>query len=214
MNHKKIKNILGFSLLEVMIAMLLLALSLTSLMIVQSRTTKMAIEARNISLATQFAKLQLIECKKKTVEKITAVSDFSLEGDFAEYGYENFSWECHAPKFNLQPPSAAKIDQFAKNEVKKAGEDSKKPKFDASSAGSIIPMITNALNESVRELTVIVRFKDGNNSDEVRVTTHVVDLSVAAGLSRMIGAQMGNLGNSKEPKKDKDKDNKENVERR
>ena len=64
MNHKKIKKILGFSLLEVMIAMLLLALSLTSLMIVQSRTTKMAIEARNISLATQFAKLQLIECKK------------------------------------------------------------------------------------------------------------------------------------------------------
>ena len=194
-NKKNIKNFLGFSLLEVMIAMMILAFSLTSLLLVQSRTTKMAIEARNISLATQFARLQLIECKKKAIEKITAISDFQMQGDFESLGYKNFTWECHAPKLSIKPPSEAKLDNFAKKSVD--DKDGKKTNMDTGSASAVISLVTNALNDALRELTVIVRFKDGNLEDEVRVVTHVVDLGVASGLARMINAQTNSAPSNK-----------------
>lgn len=207
MHNNKQKNFLAFSLLEVMIALMLLSLSLTSLLLVQSRTTKMAIEARNVSIATQFARLQLAECKKKAIEKITAVSDFQMQGDFESLGYKNFTWECHAPKLSIKPPSESKLDNLAKNSVDK--KDVKNTKMDTGSASAVISLVTNALNDALRELTVIVRFKDGNHEDEVRVVTHVVDLGVASGLARMISSQSGMPNQSKNNNPNDPKNNKE-----
>src|SRR5271165_7145642 len=89
----------GFTLLEIMVALALLALSFTALLLVQGRATNVAIEARMLSMATQLARYQLMECGREAQKMIASASDFKLEGDFSELGFEKFSWECHAPKF-------------------------------------------------------------------------------------------------------------------
>jgi prepilin-type N-terminal cleavage/methylation domain-containing protein len=191
----------GFSLLEVMVALAILALSFAGLLLVQARATDLAVQARNISIATQLARLQLIECKEKAQKAISSVGDFKLEGDFSEQGHENFTFECHAPKFNMKTPSASKIDEQAK---KKAPEDKKgEMQSSASAMSPILTLITDSLGNAVRELVVIVRFGEEQAQDEVRVVTHVIDLSPMSVLDKMLKQGANSFGGDK-GRKDKD----------
>ena len=182
----------GFSLLEVMVAFAILALSITSLLLVQSRATRLAIEAHDISLATQLARLQLLECKRQVQKNISAVSDFKLEGNFSELGYENFRFECHAPKFNMKTPSASGLEESLKKNAKEAAK--KDVGTTASISSPFISMVTDALGNSVRELVVIIRWTKNDIEDELRVVTHVIDLTAMSGLSRMLSQGAKNLG--------------------
>lgn len=185
----------GFSLLEVMVALALLALSFTTLLLVQARATDLALQARNISIATQLARLQLVECKQKAQKAIASVGDFKLEGDFSEQGYEKFTFECHAPRFNMKTPSASKIEENAK---KKAPKDNKAEMQSSTSVMSpILTLITDSLGNAVRELVVIVRFGEGDAQDEVRVVTHVIDLTPMSVLDKMLKQGLGSFGGGK-----------------
>jgi|SRR5579871_1454384 len=174
----------GFSLLEILVALLLVAVSFTTLFLVQGRATKLAAQARNISIATSLARLQLFECKREAQKVIGSASDFNEEGDFTDVGYANFKWECHAPKFNMKPPSASKIEESVKA---KAGDTQKKDVGTSSSVSApFIALITESLGNAVRELAVIVRWNENNVDEELRVVTHIIDLAPMATLSRML----------------------------
>lgn len=176
------KYVYGFSLLEVMIALLLFAISFTSLMLVQTRATNLAINTKNISLSTAFARMKLNECKGKVKKIIPSISDFKEEGNFADLGYEKFSWECHAPRFSMSHLSAQDIEKSVKNETPEA----LKTKNNGISS-SVMQMITDGLSEAVRELVVIIRWKENNIDEETRVVTHVTDVNAMARLSLMLG---------------------------
>lgn len=181
MKHRGLR---GFSLLEVMVALALLAISFTTLILAQGRATRLAIQAKQISISTQLARYQLMECKREVQKNIGMVSDFKMEGDFSEIGQPDFSWECHAPKFNMKPPSATQIEATAKKNTPKNQEGSASQVSGMSAP--FIGMITDSLGTAVRELVVIVRWKDGEIEEETRVVTHVVDLVPIAALSRML----------------------------
>ncbi len=187
----------GFSLMEVMVALALLALSFTSLVLVQSRATRLAVQARSLSIATQLARYQLMECKREAQKIIPSASDFKLEGDFSDQGYEKYTWECHAPRFNMRTPSASGIEEKAKAQA----PDSVKDKMGATSSAMspVLSLITDSLGNSVRELVVIVRWTD-TVEDEVRVVTHIVDLAAMNALANMLrqGANMLNKSQGKE----------------
>lgn len=192
---------LGFSLLEVIVALAILALSFTSLILVQGRSTKLASEARNISIATQLARLQLVECKRQVQKQIASVGDFKLEGEYAEQGYPNFKFECHAPKFNMKTPSASAVEEGVKKNTQKAGQK-ENVGVTSSVASPFITMIAESLGNSVRELVVIIRWTENNIEDEMRVVTHVTDLTAMSSLSRMLAQGAQTLGGNKEKGKD------------
>jgi prepilin-type N-terminal cleavage/methylation domain-containing protein len=173
----------GFTLLEIMVALALLALSFTALFLVQGRATNIALEARMLSIATQLARYQLQECKREAQKIIASASDFKLEGDFKELGFEKFTWECHAPKFNMKPPSASQVESSAKAHTPDANKKDSKAAA-ASNMSPYISLITDTLGNSVRELAVIVRDDTGN---ELRVVTHIIELSSMQALARMLG---------------------------
>lgn len=186
----------GFSLLEVLVAIALLSISFISLALVQARNTNLAILGRNISRATGLARYQLAECKREVADRISSVSDYSSQGDFSELGFAGYSWECHAPRFNMKPPSSSAVTEKSKEVA--SGMQGKNPKNDSGAGSAIaspfISMITDTLGHSVRELAVIVRFKDGKIEDEVRVVTHVIDVTAMVGLSRMLSQGADTLG--------------------
>lgn len=194
---------LGFSLLEVMVAIALLAMSFTMLILVQGRATKLASESRNISIATQLARMQLLECQREVKKDIASASDISLEGDFSEQGFPKFKWECHAPRFNMKTPSASDLEQG----LKKNSPESAKKDVGATSTVSapFIAMITDALGDSVRELMVIVRWMETTVEDELRVVTHVIDPTPMTALSRMLAQGAKAMSSSKDKNKDQEK---------
>ncbi len=181
----------GFSLMEVMVALALLALSFTSLVLVQSRATSLAVKARSISIATQLARYQLMECKRDAQKIIASASDFKLEGDFLEAGFEKFTWECHAPRFNMRTPSASALESQAKAKAPEGTKDS----FGATSSAMspMMSLITDSLGNSVRELVVIIRWSDNSIEDEIRVVTHIVDLAAMSALSKMLNQGASSL---------------------
>lgn len=168
-----------------MVALALLALSFTALFLVQGRATNLAIEARTLSMATQLARYQLQECKREAQKIIASASDFKLEGDFKELGYQKFTWECHAPKFNMKPPSASEVEKTAKAHTPDSAKKDSKAAT-ASTMSPFISMITDTLGNSVRELAVIIRWTEENVSDELRIVTHVIDLSSMQVLARVL----------------------------
>src|ERR1700688_4158051 len=113
----------GFSLLEVLIALAIASISFTALLMIQARSTNLAAQARDISIATMLARYQLSECKKEAQKAIPSVSDYKSEGDFADLGFEKFTFECHAPKYNMKTPSSSDIEKPAKQA---APEEAKK----------------------------------------------------------------------------------------
>lgn len=205
----KIMRFRGFTLLEIMVALALMALSFTALFLVQSRATDLANRARSLSIATQLARLQLVECKREAQKIIASASDFKMEGDFRELGNEQYTWECHAPKFNMKTPSASQVEKTAKN---KAPDAQKQGMATTQSAVSpVLSLITDTLSNSVRELAVIVRWNDGNAAEELRVVTHVVDLAAMNVLTTMLREgvktldKMGTKGDAVQPATPKSK---------
>lgn len=186
------KNLRGFSLLEVMVALAILALSFTTLALVQARATNLAVQGRTISIATQLARLQLMECKREAQKQIASAGDFKKEGDFGDLGYENFKWECHAPKFNMKGPSASQIDAAAKK--KAPGAQEKNTGATADMMSPMMSIITDTLGNSVRELVVIVRWTEGTVEDEMRVVTHIIDLAAMGALAKMLKQGADQLG--------------------
>lgn len=190
----------GFTLLEVMIALALLAVSFTILLLVQTRSTDLALQARNLSIATELARLQLVECKQEAQKIIASASDWKKEGDFSEQGYENFKWECHAPKFNMKTPSQSQLEES----VKKRSPDDKKAGMQnsASTMSPILSLVSESLGGAVRELAVIVRWKEGDVDEEMRVVTHIVDLAPISVLGKMLKQGSQSLRKSGDDKKD------------
>lgn len=176
----------GFSLLEVMVALALLALSFTALILVQGRATSLAAQAKNISIATQLARYQLAECKREAQKQISATTDVKLEGDFTELNFPDFKWECHAPKFSMKAPTTADVEKKVKESAKKTNKVTGNEGTTASLSSPFISMITDSLSTSVRELAVIIRWTDNGVDEEVRVVTHIIDLTSMQVLARML----------------------------
>ena len=170
-----------------MVALAILAFSFVSLVLLQGRAVNWALQARNISIATQLARYQLAECKKEAQKKIAAVGDLNLEGDFTDFGYPDFTWECHAPKLNIKLPSDTELTKVAK---KKAGDADVKNKVgDVNTTASAMSPFVSIISDTLRilrELAVIVRWKEGEIPEEVRVVTHVTDHAAMIALSRVL----------------------------
>lgn len=199
--NRLFKGSSGFNLIEVMVALAILALSFTALILAQVRTTKLAISGRNITIATTLARMKLMECKREVKKQIAAISDFESSGDFSEEGFPQFSFECHAPKFNVKPPSASELDEGLKKRTGEASKE-KKPEMNMGLAGSIIELVTDNLSDAIRELCVIIRWKDGNADEEMRVVTHVIDTLPMGRLALILSKQAD--GSASKPEKPKE----------
>jgi general secretion pathway protein I len=163
----------GFSLLEVMLALAILAVSLLWMFMAQTRSIRMAGEARTLTVATELARTKLEDCKFKTLKEGFSINDTHDDGDFADLGYKNYTWECHTYAFDLPAPDANTIA-----EGMKAGAESKGQEGGQFGAGMIAPflaLVGTTLKEAIKELVVIVKWKSGNQDKELRVTTHIVN---------------------------------------
>lgn len=194
---------LGFTLLEVMVAVALLSLGIVVLLQVQARSIQLAQQARNLSVATGLARAKLYDCEQDLRKKGFSIGDYDEEGRFEEAGFENFFWECHGYKPELPVPDATDIASGLGAGGSAGAGDSSSGAMSAMAgagdaagigAGMIAPVFSQmaqVVGEAIRELVVIVRWKEGDSWEQLQVTTHLVDKTgiqqLAAGMSAATG---------------------------
>lgn len=196
----------AFSLLEVMVAVALLAMGLVLLLQVQARSIQLAQQARNISVATGLARAKLYDCQQDLAKKGFSIGDYDERGDFDDEGFENFYWECHAYKPEMPVPNVNDITEGITSGAESQSEDGVMGAAGAAGmgAGMIAPVLaqmSTVIGESIRELTIIVRWQEGKVTEELQVTTHAIEKArinaVAGALSQFNPAAM--FGNTTPP---------------
>lgn len=189
----------GFTLLEVMVAIALLAVGLVLLLQVQARSIQIAQQARNMSVATGLARAKLYDCTQDLLKKGFSIGDYDEAGDFEDDGFESFFWECHGYKPKLPVPDATEMaagmtEGAAATGIDGAGGAAGAADAAGIGAGMIAPVLaqmSTVIGESIRELTIIVRWKEGEEFEEMRVVTHVIDKSQINAIAGAISQQAG-----------------------
>ncbi len=190
---------LGFSLLEVMVAMAILSVGLVSLLQVQSRSAELAIEAREMTVATMLARGKLYDCQTDLLKKGFSIGDYDESGNFDDEGYPTFFWECHGYKPEMPTGDGVGDMGSAASALGMGGSggDSGQPQGADMGMGMIAPVLqqmASVMGDSIRELVIIVRWGTGVDQQEMRVTTHVVDKTPINNVSQMIQQQTKALG--------------------
>ncbi len=188
----------GFTLLEVMVAMGILALALTAIVGINGGSISAHDYSKRVTVATMLARSKMADLESQFNEEgFTSQFDQKIVGNFSEEGWEDFRWEAEIIKPELDAVNANAlvqnlITQFtgqAEAEAKEASESSAGGPTTAfggiAGAGmqQFAPMIeaqvttlTTTLEESVREVRLKVMWGDGDELDQVDVTTHFVIL--------------------------------------
>lgn len=187
----------GFTLLEVMVAVALLSFGIVVLLQVQARSIQLAQQARNLSVATGLARAKLYDCEFDYRQKGFSIGDYDENGKLDDEGFETFFWECHAYKPELPVPNVTDITTGLANAAGSNAE-AQGPLGGLAGAGEaaglgagmLAPMlaqVSQVVGESIRELVVIVRWKEGEGWEQLQVTTHLVDKTginqIAAGVA-------------------------------
>lgn len=166
-------QIKGFTLIEVMVAMAIMALSLLVLFQIQARSIRLADQARQLTTAVGLAKSKLYDCKYLLLKRGLGISDFHEEGKFDDPAFAAYTWECQSHRFNLAIPDVQKLSSDA---TQKAGKLNI-PGMDLSAAalGPFLNMLVDPIKDSIRELVITIRWKNGDTNEDMQVATHVVD---------------------------------------
>ena len=183
---KLIKNKRGFTLLEVMVALAIMGLSLMALFLAQSRSMRMAEKARTLIVATELARKKLIDCKFDVWDKGFSQIDYESNGDFAEQGHPEVEWECFAYRFDIPPPNAEVINKALKSQT--GGDFGKEmgAGFTADALAPFFGLISSTLGDSIREVVLIVRWKNDEYVEDMKVVTHMVNRAALTLLTSQI----------------------------
>ena len=205
----------GFSLLEVMVAVALLSLGLVLLLQVQARSIQLAQQGRDITVATMLARGKLMDCQADLLKKGFSVGDYESDGKFDDEGYPQIYWECHAYKPDMPTADGGDMSGLASL----AGGPSSSPGGASGGAapaggglgglggapgvpgadmgmqviGPILSQMSSVLGDSIRELVVIVRYGSGDDVQELRAATHVIDKTAVNNVAAMIAQQSAGL---------------------
>lgn len=192
----------AFSLLEVMVALAILAVGMVSLLQVQSRSAQMAIEARELTVATMLARGKLYDCETDLMKKGFSIGDYDEEGNFSDEGYDKFFWECHAykpemPTGDVVGDAAGGLGALGMGGAADAADAAGQPagaEMGMQFMAPILQQMSSVMGDSIRELVVIVRWGEGQDAQEMTVTTHLIEKTAINQVSAMIQQQAQALG--------------------
>ena len=177
-----------------MVALALLALGMSVLLQVQARSIQLAQQGRALTVATLLARGKLLDCEQDLLKKGFSVGYYNESGKFDEDEYPSFFWECHGYQPDLPEVGAADVTEAAAQQNPDVPAGSGLESLGVGMIAPIVAQLSDILKQSIRELVVIVKWRDGDVWEEMSVTTHVVDLSVMRQVTQGIAQMSSSMG--------------------
>lgn len=167
------RELAGFTLLEVLVAVAILAVSLSSLLGSQMMSLQATRYARDISVAALLAEWQLVELETKTRREGFVSSDVEVEGDFSDQGWDEFEWACTIHFVELPEYNQLVESKDAADEASGAKDDNMIGAGDQmfSALGLVWPMVKAAIENSIRKVECTVTWTSGKIPYEYDVQT-------------------------------------------
>ena len=189
----------GFNLIEVTIALAILVLALSILVENQGFAAYMTRDAEKIRIATMLAEEKMIEAQLHLELEGWTTSDIDEDGDFDDFGSEDFRGSGPKLEWDEQLDDFKWAYTIRKIEMNMPGDmggmmedmmgtgyfgdqsqqDAQDNKMDLGDLGISSDMITEYLSDYIREVRVMVWWKEDfeESGDYVELLTHVVNPS-------------------------------------
>ena len=166
-NRTTFSSSVGFTLLEILVAMAILAMSLIAIITNQIQAVQLYDSTKNLTIATQLAKQKMneliLEFKGKDVGEIPE----EKKGDFKDTDFEEFKW-------NMTFKSDEEFEKIGK--VLTAKNDISKMIVDQMSGSGMDPnKIAELLGNAIKKLTVTIEWTTTLDDGEVSVWQHYID---------------------------------------
>lgn len=160
----------GFTLLEILIAMVVLSLGLTGVLMFYGVSQTRAQQAEMLTTATMLARNKMAELLLD-LEKRSQIGKFPEEeessGTFDEPAFTGFRWRVQIRKIEIPLPPA---------DAAKGGGDGKSNPAAAAQGPMQLIMQQLKLDEAVREVTLTMTWNVRQKERSFKLTTHVVKL--------------------------------------
>jgi general secretion pathway protein I len=181
----------GFTLLEVMVALAILAGALLALSDVVTSALRNHVRARELEVATLLARGKLAALEDHFEAKGFETSDQTDEGTFEEEGHPEIRWRVEV----VQPPGALGPEEVLRALTgSEQGLEELLPPADqvppalaplqaqlAVAMQGVLTRLGEQLKRGVRELRLTVSWPEGAGEESFTVTTHLVVLAPGAG---------------------------------
>ena len=154
----------GFSLIEVLMAMVILAIALTALIGTQSSAVVQNDHARQLVVASQLAQDQLFAVESELLTDGFNADTETQSGHFREREYRDFTWEATIEVLDLDPENLA-----AELQGQLLGTDDEAGSLSGASAvsaqlpsmlGWVTLMLQTLTQERIRKITLAVKWED------------------------------------------------------
>lgn len=179
---KSLSSQRGFSLIEVLVALSVIA---GALLVVSMAWSTSHLRMKKMKMNYQVASLmdlKVAELERKYRNEITLLPEED-EGDFNDLSaeYKDYSWKMVSKKFEL-PDLTPILSQQQKNS---------NPML-----GMIIEQMSDFFNQSVKELTVTIVYKQKKNTVQFSASTFLIDYSQTLPMPSLGGGGLPGTGGS------------------
>lgn len=159
----KAANSGGFTLLEVLIAIMIMAIALGSIIAIEGGSIVATTRAKTMNIVAMLAKNQMIETefkfRGKTFEEFKKEDGGTFEAPYQDYKWKMTVKEMKFPQLaNMKPPGSGGGGSTEIQEM-------------------VTKLTTNFLSKALREVTVSVLWKQSNKEQSFSLTTYWVNLN-------------------------------------
>jgi len=209
----------GFTILEVVIALAILGTFSAALLGAAAGATRSAHRAKKLGIATDLARSKMYDLEEMLLKEGYQELDQEEDGDFDDEGWPSYTWEAKIEKIELPGLGAAQSAMGGEEggEDREGGDPTGglgglmgglmggmggmgglgdmggMGDMGAAMIASQYEMISNVLEQSIRKVTLTVRWKVGKEPEELVVVCYFTD---RLGVDRAVqGLPLGGAGN-------------------
>ncbi|MBU6154024.1 MAG: prepilin-type N-terminal cleavage/methylation domain-containing protein [Bdellovibrionales bacterium] len=170
MRIKSLPSEVGFTLLEVMIAIGILAIGIGAILVAENNSLDTTIRAKRMNTVATLARNVMVEAEREIQGKpfleVRTESFGKFDAPFAEYSWERKIKEIAFPKILNQGNSGESSSGTAPGGV--AADPN---------AERVVKIATTYLSKATREVTVTILWKDKGENQKFSVSQYWVDLN-------------------------------------
>jgi prepilin-type N-terminal cleavage/methylation domain-containing protein len=157
----------GFSLLEVMISIAILAIALVTLTRTVTGDVRATQHARMMTAATFLARTKISSLEQNILEVGFSEMEGEDQGDFTEEGFPRFKWYAAVERVKLPASATQQVEQTAQKKTQSTNPMEILAGFMGSFATMLMEPIRVGLEESVRRLTIKVKWNEPGRPEQI-----------------------------------------------